>query len=101
MQRAAPVDEVVRCLEPLTTHAVEALVRLQIDLVAVVELLDEPLHRSLVTRLSGADEVVVGDIEGLPDDLPARDDLVRPGLRVEALGLGGPQDLLAMFVRAG
>ena len=101
VQGAVSVDEVVFGLEALTPDAIETLVRAEIDLVAVVELLHEDLDRLLVTLFGGPDEVVVADVECGPDLFPTRQDLVGPLLRAHALALCRSQDLLAVLVGPG
>ena len=66
VDRAVAVDELVLGVVRLARHAVEAFVRAELDVAAVVDRLQELLHRGVVARLGRADEVVVGDVEAVP-----------------------------------
>jgi hypothetical protein len=59
------------------------------------------LHDLLVTRLGGADEVVVTDVEQPPGLLVFLGDQIDEGLRRHPLGLRGALQLLAVLVGAG
>src|SRR3546814_17654233 len=63
----------------LTTDAVVARELALVDEPGVVELLQEDPDALFVALLRGADEVVVGDVDGLEQGLPgALDELVGP-----------------------
>ena len=101
VDRAEAVDDLGGLVEALAGHAVRSLVLAEVDVALVVELLRQPLHRADMALLRGADEVVVGDLEPLPDLLPAGHDPVGPRLRIEP-GCGGRQGhLLAVLVGSG
>ncbi len=86
----------------LAADAVRAGVAALVDLALVEQVLDELLHPGGVPLLGGADEVVVGDLQVLPERLPGLlHQLVAPLLRGDAVGLRGAQDLLTVLVGAG
>ena len=103
VDRAEAVDEVVLGVVGLARHAVQALVRPQVDVVpaVVVDRVEELLDRGRVARLGGPDVVVVGDVQAGPDLLPTRLHLVDPLLGGHAPLLGGPLELQAVLVGAG
>src|SRR5262249_46608306 len=59
------------------------------------------LHRRLVIRVGGADEVVVGDLDRLPGRAVGVGELVGERARGDARLVGEPRDLLAVVVGAG
>ena len=86
----------------LLGDAVPAVVAALIQVAGLAHALPQVLHRVVLARLGGADEVVVGDLELAPEVLEKRGLRVAPGLRrVEAVGSGGLCDLLAVLVHAG
>ena len=101
VDRAEAVDDLGGLVEALAGHAVRPLVLAEIDVALVGELLRQPLHRADMALLRRADEVVVGDLEPLPDLLPAGHDPVGPCLRIEPGGSGRQGDLLAVLVGSG
>ncbi len=98
-QRA--VDQLVDRVVGLARHAVQALVRPELDVAVVVDPLQDLLHRGVVAGLAGADEVVVRDVEQLPGVAEALGRAVGPLERGDAVGLGRPLDLEAVLVGAG
>ncbi len=99
---ALAVEELTRELVLLAADAVRALVAALVDLALVVQVLDELLDAVRVPLLRGADEVVVRDLQVLPERLPRfGDELVGPLLRADAVRLRGAHDLLTVLVRAG
>ncbi len=99
--RAVAVDEVFFGEEALAADAVPAFVFCAVDFVAVVEILQHFLNDDFVTLFGGADEIVVGDFETLPQLLEADNGLVALLLRRQSVFIGGLLDLLAVFVGAG
>ena len=85
----------------LVGDAVPALVLALVDLASVVEHLHEVLDPALVALLGRADEVVVADVEQLPDVEELRRDGVHPVLGRRAVLLGRLGDLLAVLVESG
>ena len=85
----------------LVGHAVPAVVAALIQVAGLLHALPQILHGVMLTRLGGADEVVVGNLELAPKLLEVRSLAVGPLLRrhvVLGCGLG---DLLAVLVHAG
>src|SRR5690606_15290898 len=82
-------------------HAVEALVGAELDVAVVVDALQELLHRPVVARLAGADEVVVGDGELRPRVAEPLGGDVGPLLGRHAPRLGRALHLQAVLVGAG
>ena len=83
---AVAVDQILFGEEPFAADAVPALVFGLVDFVAVEELLQDLLDDGLVARLGGADKVVVGDFQALPQLLEADDGLVALLLRGDPVG---------------
>ena len=98
---AVPVHQVALGVVGLAGNAVEPLVRAELDVAVVVDLLQPLLRRDVVARLGGADEVVVGDAELGPRALEALARLVGHLLGRKAALLGRPLDLQAVLVGAG
>ena len=99
---AGAVDDLALRLELLAADAVERLVLAGVDEAVVVELLQELLDVVLVPLVGRADEVVVGDVDGLQQRQPlVGDQPVGPLLRRRAVGGGRAQDLLPVLVGAG
>ncbi len=96
-----PVDQVVDRVVGLARHAVQALVRAELDVAVVVDPLQDLLHGGVVAGLAGADEVVVRDVEQLPGVAEALGGAVGPLERRDPVGLGRPLDLQAVLVGAG
>ena len=59
---------------------------------------EEFLHHAVMACLAGAQEIVMRDMEPLPERLKARDDLIDISDGRHALLLGGPLDLLPVLV---
>ena len=85
----------------LARDAVPALVGPGVDLAALVERAQQRLDPLFVTRLGGADEVVVGDVEHLPGLVELRGHAVGPLQRRDAVLGGRLFDLLTVLVEAG
>ncbi len=98
---ALAVDQVLLREEPLAGHAVPAIVIRAVDLVAVIQVLQDPLHRLDMSRFGGADKVVVCDFQVLPEILETHDRLVHMCLRRHAALVGGLLHLLSMLVGTG
>ncbi len=98
---ALAVVELVLLVVELAAHAVEALVAVELDVAAVVDPLEELLHRHLVPGLGGADVVVVGDVEVVPRGTEEGAVAVGPLERGDVVGLGRPLDLEPVLVGAG
>ena len=62
---------------------------------------DDLLHGQLVPRVGGADEIIVGDLQFLPNPLKHRDNAVGQLLGLDLLLLGGLDHLDAVLVGAG
>jgi hypothetical protein len=69
--------------------------------VALLDPADELQNAEAMSRLRGADEVVVADVQLLPEIVVRPDDAVRQLDRGDAFLGGGSLDLLPMLVRAG
>ena len=98
---ALAVVELVLLVVELAAHAVEALVAVELDVAAVVDALEELLHRPLVPGLGGADVVVVGDVELVPGGAEERAVAIGPLERGGVVRLRGPLDLEPVLVGAG
>ncbi len=103
VDRAEPVDQLLLGVVGLARHAVQALVRPEVDVVpaVVVDGVQELHDRSRVAGLGGPDVVVVRDVKPGPDLAPTRLHRVDPLLRRHALLLGRPLELQAVLVGAG
>ena len=75
------VDQLGLGVVRLAGHAVRALVGVELDVAVVLDPREQRLHRGVVARLGGADEVVVGDVEAVPG-------LAEPGRVAVGLLLG-------------
>ena len=85
----------------LVGHAVPAVVAALVKVAGLLHALPEVLHGLVLARLGGADEVVVGNLELLPELLEVRGLGVSPLLRRHAVLGSGLGDLLAVLVHAG
>jgi len=87
--------------ERLVGRKVPALVLPLVYITGVGDAADDLGHRILVAGFGGADEVVVRDLEGLPQGVIARDHAVGELNRFDALLAGRLLDLLPVLVGAG
>ncbi len=97
---AAPLGQILFGDERLAAHIVETVVVGGIDFPAVVEVLQDGLHDAGVAGLGGADKIVVGDLQTLPEFLEAEDRFIHVLLGGNAPRGGGFLHLLAMLVGA-
>src|SRR6202000_846081 len=72
-----------------------------VDVTALLEQGEQPLHSLLVARLGGADEVGGAEAEVVPERPELRRDLVDELLWRAVRRLGGALDLLPVLVGAG
>ncbi len=98
---AVVVDELVLGVVGLARDAVEALVGAELDVAGVVDLLEELLDGLVVAGLGRTDEVVVGDVEGVPGVAEVLGGLVDELLGRDPAGLGRPLHLQPVLVGAG
>ena len=84
----------------LARDAVKPAVCVLDDPAVVVDLLEELLHRPVVSGFGGPDEVVVADVELGPRRGEPGGELVGPLLRGHAVFLGRPGHFLAVLVRS-
>jgi hypothetical protein len=96
-----PLRKILFGPEPFAGDTVPPLVAVLIDLASIVKILKDLLNNLLVADLCGADEVVVGDIEPLPEGLEPFDHFIAVGLRIDSPFLCGLLHFLTMFIRAG
>ncbi len=102
LELAGPGHQVAGELELLAADAVRPLVVPGVDVPGVLEPGQEVLDARLVATLGGADEVVVGHVEGRQHGLPVLGDQpVGPLLGGDTGRLGRAQDLLPVLVGAG
>ncbi|VWM24417.1 Uncharacterised protein [Collinsella intestinalis] len=87
--------------EGLVRHAVPAIVAALVDVAGLLHALPQVLHGAFLARLGGADEVVVRDLQLLPQLMEVRSLRVAPLLRGHTVLFGGLGDLLAVLVHAG
>ena len=86
----------------LVGHAVPTIVAALVQVARFLHALPEVLNRMVLARLGRANEVVIGNLERLPQILEQGSLAVAPRLRrIEAVLLGGLGDLFAMLVHAG
>ena len=74
------VDELLLGVVVLAGHAVEPAVGAELDVAVVVDRLEEASYGEVVTRLGGANEVVVGDVQVCPGGDEPLSGGVGPGL---------------------
>ena len=101
VDRTIAVDQLVLRVVRLARDAIEALVGSELDVARVVDRLQELLHRRVMARLGGADEVVVGDVESVPGVAEMRRRLVDQFLGRDAPRFRGALHLQAVLVGAG
>ena len=87
--------------EGFLLRGIKARVGFFIDLAGLVHLREAGLDDCLVSRVGGADKIVVGQFQFFGECLPIRRQLVAISLGRFAFGLRGLLDLLAVFVEAG
>ena len=86
----------------LVGHAVPTIVAALVQVARFLHALPEVLNRMVLARLGRANEVVIGNLERLPQILEQGSLAVAPRLRrIEAVLLGGLGDLFAMLIHAG
>ena len=85
----------------LVGHAVPAVIAALIQVTGLLHALPQILHRMMLARLGGTNEVVVGDLELAPKLLEVRSLAVGPLLRCHAVLGSGLGNLLAMLVHTG
>ena len=98
---AGPLLEVLFGPEALVGDTVPSVVRVLVDLAPVVQVLEDSLDNPDVALLGGADEVIVGDAELLPEFLKADHHTVAVFLRSDAGRRGRLFHLLPVLVDAG
>jgi hypothetical protein len=115
LRRARPVlgtatllVQVLFLLEAFAPLAVKPLVEILeqrrlagLGAAGIIQAPEQLLHRQLVARVGGADELVVGDAERLPGGGEGRSQFVHEGTRGLARRFGGAGDLLTVLVGAG
>jgi len=99
--RTLSFDEILLSPESLIGNTVPSLVVVLIDLSPIVEVLKDFLNHSLMPEFRGTDEVVVGDIQTLPERLEALDHLIAVDLWGYSPLLSGFFHFLAVFIRTG
>jgi hypothetical protein len=99
--RALALGKIFFGPEPFAGNAVPSRVVCLIDLATVVEVLKDLLDDFFMPIFSRPDEVVVGDVEPLPEGLKPFDHLVAVSLRIDPPLLRSLFHFLAMFIRAG
>ncbi len=87
--------------ETFAGHTVTPFVFVLVDFAAVVQVLQDFLHHFFMERHGGADEIIVGNIEGLPEFLETQHGGVALFLGRDADLFGGLLDFLPVFVGAG
>ena len=95
---AVAVDEFFFDEVRLARHAVLSAVYVEFDVAGIEACLQQLLYAHAVAWLSGADEVVVGDVESLPRLFEQGGDLVGELLWRNALGVGRLLNLQAVLV---
>ena len=98
---ALAIDQVLLGEEGLARCAVQAFVRILVQVTVVEKRLEEFLNAHLVTMLRGADEVIVGDVKVAPQVGELGNLGVAPFLRGHAMLGGRLSDLLPMLIHAG
>ena len=87
--------------KPFIERAVPSGIRILVDQLLVVELLQASLNHRFVLRIRRPDEGVIRDIQLLPESLKLRGQLVAVDLWIDA-GFGGRLlHFLTMFIEAG
>ena len=87
--------------EGLVGHAVPAFVGAFIDVALVVQLLEDLLHLGFMVIIRGADEVIIGNVQGIPNAADVAGDPVHERLGLHPGGFCLLLDLLAVLVGAG
>ncbi|MCG3771596.1 MAG: hypothetical protein JW384_02784 [Nitrosomonadaceae bacterium] len=93
-------QDVARQFELFASDAIETVVFAFVDVSALFEFFKEALNTSHVTLGSRSDEIIVGNIEVLPEWFPGIfHQAIGPLLRRHFVCLGGAHDFLTMFIR--
>ena len=95
------VVELLLGVEGLAARAVPAFVLRGVEVPGRLNARDDRFHALAVPRLGGADEIVVPDLELLPELVVAPHDAVGQRDRRRSLGRGRFLDVLAVLVGAG
>src|SRR6266436_2376286 len=95
------IDELAFVVEGLVAHRIPAGKPAEIDLAATLQLAPQRLDAAYMTRLGGADEVIIADVQETRHLLPGGRDAVDELLRRDPGGARRLLDLLTMLVAAG
>jgi hypothetical protein len=87
--------------EAFTGDTVPTIIIVLIDLSTIVEILKDLLNHLLMTYFCCTDEIIVGDIQSLPEGLESNHHLVAVYFWIDPSLLSGFLYLLAMFICAG
>ena len=96
--RAAAIHQLCFCPEGFTFLAVKSFVCTLIDVSLVVHSLPDLLDSLHMSGLRGPDEIIIGDLHGLPEILDTCNYLINVFLRCHACFLSLGLDLLAVLV---
>ena len=96
--RAFAVHQLAFSPEGFTRRAVHAFVFTFVDIALFVKLHEDLLHPLHVARFCSSNEIVIGDLHGLPQVFDTGNDLINVFLRRYAFFLRDILDLLSVFV---
>jgi hypothetical protein len=96
--RTFAIHEVLFGPESLVRDAVPALIIVLIDLSSIVEILENLLNDPFMAEFCRTDEVVIGDIQPLPEGLETFHHFIAVSLWIHSPLLSSSLHLLTMFV---
>lgn len=101
VNRAISIGEIILDVVRLASHTVKAAVGVEFDIAVVVARLKEFLHSQAMTGFSGADEIVVADVQPGPGFGKKGRNRIGKFQRIHAGGIGGLLNFQAVLISSG
>jgi hypothetical protein len=98
---AVPIFEAFFYPEGLTWRTIPALIGALIDITLIVNRLENSLYCLMVSRVGGADKVIVFNIHCFPEALKGGHDFIHISLRGNPSSQRSPLNFLTMLIRTG
>src|SRR5262245_46544502 len=95
------VPQFFRGVKPLAAETIEPFIPIKVDVICVIHLLEKLLHVTNMVVIGCADEMVVGDVTGVPRRPKRGTHPIGKLLWADSCVGCGLGDLVAMFICAG